>query len=547
MLAHEAQQAINASNNAQQHNRDQNVVIIVKAPVIAIKYPIGDCQVIKLMILALLAHISQVRRFQIRFASDEDYYDAMKLLSRARIPTIEAGTFPQRRTTAEANVNHVETRPTTAPVLLHSSSGAPDLANRPATAISSLMPPPMDASHRQPLAPLSTNHNNRQQAIDNGNKTRTGPITEMTAAQVKDLANANALSAINLYNSRPSAAPVLNSQHFSQLLPPKRELPFEKTAHFAATPFAISRTLRSASKAAVEAQASPSKPVKAPAKTKRTSTSKTSAGSSQTASQKRKRNTSKVQEADAEPTWSAAKKKTKSAAPKLVEEEPPVPSIDEIWNSGEHENLDGECAGTIDTQALLARAEQVRTAGLEVSQRRTTSPIKHTLPAFPNAMVASMPVQGSAGDEIVAIDLDVAVPHRSGPVIPTSPAKINELATFPCTPAHQLMLNPSTPAAPLVQHTIDTAPDPACTAGADLFNKVQDAYLLLMQHPAFANSDEQIAAWMALPTEQRKQALQQFMAEQYMNRDGGFETIVKVLSECWETVVVWAEVYRRSY
>ncbi len=36
----------------------------------------------------------QVRRFQIRFGKNEDYYEAMKMLARAKVPTVEAGTFP---------------------------------------------------------------------------------------------------------------------------------------------------------------------------------------------------------------------------------------------------------------------------------------------------------------------------------------------------------------------------------------------------------------------------------------------------------------------
>ncbi|ETI19351.1 hypothetical protein G647_09183 [Cladophialophora carrionii CBS 160.54] len=55
------------------------VAVIVKVPMIAIKYPLDN---------------GQIRRFQIRFSKNEDYYEAMKMLARANVPTVEAGTFP---------------------------------------------------------------------------------------------------------------------------------------------------------------------------------------------------------------------------------------------------------------------------------------------------------------------------------------------------------------------------------------------------------------------------------------------------------------------
>ncbi|OAP62051.1 hypothetical protein AYL99_04254 [Fonsecaea erecta] len=61
---------------------DPEVNIVVQVPLIAIKYPLPS---------------GQIRRFQIRFSRNEDYYEAMKMLSRADVPTVEAGTFPTRK------------------------------------------------------------------------------------------------------------------------------------------------------------------------------------------------------------------------------------------------------------------------------------------------------------------------------------------------------------------------------------------------------------------------------------------------------------------
>ena len=70
------------------------VTIIVRAPSIAIKYPMANGQVIFFQSKPSLLTLVQVRRFQMRFTSNEDYYEAMKILSRANVPTVEAGSFP---------------------------------------------------------------------------------------------------------------------------------------------------------------------------------------------------------------------------------------------------------------------------------------------------------------------------------------------------------------------------------------------------------------------------------------------------------------------
>ncbi|KAK5050623.1 hypothetical protein LTR84_003905 [Exophiala bonariae] len=61
---------------------EAQVTIMVKLPNIAIKYPMTN---------------GQIRRFQMRFASNEYFYDAMKLLSRANVPAVEAGSLPQNK------------------------------------------------------------------------------------------------------------------------------------------------------------------------------------------------------------------------------------------------------------------------------------------------------------------------------------------------------------------------------------------------------------------------------------------------------------------
>lgn len=56
MLAREALEAIAKAKDAHQHNRDQNVAIIVKVPVIAMKYPMPGGQVTRAISSAFFAH-----------------------------------------------------------------------------------------------------------------------------------------------------------------------------------------------------------------------------------------------------------------------------------------------------------------------------------------------------------------------------------------------------------------------------------------------------------------------------------------------------------
>lgn len=51
----------------------------------------------------VMADICQVRRFQIRLAQKEQFYEAVKILSRANVPTTDAGHSQRQQPTGSQN------------------------------------------------------------------------------------------------------------------------------------------------------------------------------------------------------------------------------------------------------------------------------------------------------------------------------------------------------------------------------------------------------------------------------------------------------------
>ncbi|RMD39992.1 hypothetical protein DV735_g5134, partial [Chaetothyriales sp. CBS 134920] len=246
-LARESQLAVERSDDAVQHSKDQNVAVITRAPVIAIKYPLNE---------------REVRRFQIRFQTDEQYYEAMKLFSRAGVRPVEAGTFPSRpRTTVSndsttavapaAQCQSLSSRPATA-VSYSTVVSAPAAVQRPSTCSSSLMPPPSHFS-----APPGAGEHNAASSVS-GPLQRTvngftpdsyralgpGPVAPSVdgkSSSTPCIGETVSLldqgkSTIEPYVPRPSTVPDAHSQHLSQILPPKRDLPFEKKTDISRAP-----------------------------------------------------------------------------------------------------------------------------------------------------------------------------------------------------------------------------------------------------------------------------------------------------------------------
>ena len=350
-------------------------------------------------------------------------------------------------------------------------------------------------------------------------------------------------TSIDLYTPRPSIIPTAASQHYNQLLPPKRELPFERPRAITSQP-PTSRLLRSATKDPEEREAASFKPPNTINKTKRAPARKRASTASQSAASKKKKSSAKATKKAAEEAEPAVEnpKEAPADAHHVGSGDTLVPSIEELLIGHDHDSkcLQQVSNKDIDTQNLLVRAEEVRTSSLNVILGGYTAPAKDPTRDHVGSHQAK---QHFAGLEFPS-NARVEVPASSSALAPISPAKPAP-ALLPCTPANQL-INPSTPSAPLAQHTVDTVPEPVSEDANTLFSDITDAYGILMRHPAFANSDSRLAAWAALPAEQQKKAIETFVCDQYLDKTGGFEALVKVMEETWQASIVWPEVYKNG-
>ncbi|OAL63782.1 hypothetical protein A7C99_6184 [Trichophyton rubrum] len=161
------------------------VAIVVKTPCLAIRYP---------------SIANQTRRFQVKFASAADYNQAIAVLKEAKCPITEPPS------------SAIQVSPYTTPALRTGYAGT-DPRNVPPT------PESIITSSCYYTDGLST-----RPASSAFAETRPSSMTK-AQAEAEAEAKVQAESA-----PRPSTAPTfLTSDSISQLLPPKRDLPFAKT------------------------------------------------------------------------------------------------------------------------------------------------------------------------------------------------------------------------------------------------------------------------------------------------------------------------------
>ena len=203
------------------------------------------------MLVCLCSSFLQVKRFQIRFRDDPDYYEALKQLSNSGVHMLEAGTFPTKRP-------QIEQRPQMqqGPSLQQNHSTPPQGYTPAVSALDSNMPRPSVSEQETMLAapvlaprvnPLELQYFREQSVAHNSLTANQQPILAMHGAHTTDtqwreqlnhqagpitgITSAN----IDLYTPRQSTAPARTSQHLSQLLPPPRELPFKTRSEPKAT------------------------------------------------------------------------------------------------------------------------------------------------------------------------------------------------------------------------------------------------------------------------------------------------------------------------
>ena len=388
----------------------------------------------------------------------------MKLFSRANVPTLEAGTFPaQRPGTATSNGSSnaaasmsVSTRPATATGTINNTTSRffpnhmQNTVERPTTASASVMMPPprmsttMSAESKKPENDMPRYNGAPPicQTIDNflAKTNKIGPET-LPANRFEDQNRQAAKSTIDLYTPRPSTAPDATSQHLSQL-PPRRDLPFTKRGSggrsSASHPSGLedascasgSKTKHQAAQAPElvgEAGSQEEQPIDkalqtGPAKRKRPATR---------ASTKKQASTEPVAK---KPRAAASRKKKKG---KETKEGAPVPSVEELLKkyavdtSGE-QAID---AKAMDIQALLDKIGHLQNekmqGGIEQDHRKKV--------------------------QVEVAGASVEVPDSQASLSAEQPSHLTDLT--PCTPADKL-INPGTPSAPTVAHTVNIIPTP---------------------------------------------------------------------------------------
>ncbi|OAL69350.1 hypothetical protein A7D00_6469 [Trichophyton violaceum] len=189
------------------------VAIVVKTPCLAIRYP---------------SIANQTRRFQVKFASAADYNQAIAVLKEAKCPITEPPssaiqvspyTTPALRT-GYAGTDPRNVPPTPESIITSSCYYTDGLSTRPAlSAFAETRPSSMESSMTLPNLPMA-----RSSSV-------TAQSHCLKLPQTKAQAEAEAEAKVQAESApRPSTAPTfLTSDSISQLLPPKRDLPFAKT------------------------------------------------------------------------------------------------------------------------------------------------------------------------------------------------------------------------------------------------------------------------------------------------------------------------------
>ncbi|KAL1998811.1 hypothetical protein VTN02DRAFT_5539 [Thermoascus thermophilus] len=223
-----AREATSQALSRQIGNTKPSVAVIVKPPCLAVRYP---------------SSIGQIRRFQIKFSSDRDYYNALAILSALRCPLTESSGGPLPSSL----------RPLSSSSQLCQGSAA-SVASAPVSGFSGtglsshngIFPTPSPSEERPYEARSSvigsslssTSSHTAYNTINPTSGTRIPKEQESNHAvprfsQESALHGPGVSKALDssLSRDRPSTAPVYHdTQLLNQILPPKRELPFSKPA-----------------------------------------------------------------------------------------------------------------------------------------------------------------------------------------------------------------------------------------------------------------------------------------------------------------------------
>ncbi|BCR92657.1 uncharacterized protein ACHE_80557A [Aspergillus chevalieri] len=203
-LTYHSQEAAKSALSGQSGQAKPVFAVIVKLPCLAVKYPKDNIC---------------IRRFQIKFSSDRDYYSTLVILSNIKCPFSEShvGSLPPARRPSQWRSGSVASAPAP-PQMFPSVPDAPGIPTLNNMFLPSQSSPTIDLN---PSARSST----------------TGPFqrpaSSSTTHTLTDLVPTNNGQALvpssTVPSSRPSTA-FHDAQTLDEVLPPRRALPFAKPA-----------------------------------------------------------------------------------------------------------------------------------------------------------------------------------------------------------------------------------------------------------------------------------------------------------------------------
>ncbi|KAF7513180.1 hypothetical protein GJ744_010576 [Endocarpon pusillum] len=625
-LGREAVNAAHEMKTLSPPSKFPTVTIIIQEPCIAVRFPL---------------QYGQIRRFQMKFRLASDFYKALALFSQAGCPFTQAGALaaqpPMARPFSASSVAVPASR-------VCQSMEAPKSASSTADSDQSTLVPSLDLSRQSSSRPSTTSSTNwksgaavskdptltydmsrgpaysekpavsqyfpssrlssaisstvhyqhEKSSTTQGEAPRNStlpfasdPITAGTST-ARSSRNSGSQLGHGSIASRPSTAPTLESQRISQMLPPKRELPFQISRATSEASRNITRSdlTSSSAKAGSSDNANTSGTPRQPGAKGATKTSRAtrdsvsgsrscrkpavpendspvpSARDSLRRSQRLSHKQAGINRTDTESTKISAPLKltTKDELRQALDAMGCTKAIARSKDHAEQpeQDLAAPQYTNIDTQDLLARIDErqrlqrsKRSAALENCGDSTTPPSKRIATSVHPDLAAIAPP--SSGVSMPVNDLPRAATgsgsrHLGDSSLGTTPAlpralDVNAVPDYDCQengglppsaqkPAGELPMGPSDRRV-LGSSERQALADISSNVGAQGKSHLvtSDSMRALMNDPNFAKSPE-IAQWADLPPNEREAALETWMCQQLESES--FVTLLKILEGMWQ-------------
>ena len=512
-----------------------------------------------------------------RFATNEHYYDAMKVLSRADVPTVEAGSFPTTKQQpaqyqpsniqpddSASQIGGINSGPQPyaikAPVASEINTGPhpPRISTLTSAPTPHNMPPPnfrsIDHSFGQlptiqnPSNRISGNHSNHSSitgttlvpsiaALGYRADSTRGCTGMMPHTEVNNVVSGHI--GTNRYENQQSSTTRLADQPTGLLLPPRRELPFPKpkSASKAKPP---QDDIRTATRVTDQITDGPRDRAADNPETKSTEHDLPPSVPAGKAKGKRAATKTTTKTPAKKPRVATTRKK--SAAKKAAKKDTPIPTVDELLERPE--------LGRMTRSRSILAAEALN----KNLNEQLKSPAK-------DDGVASALSQPSPRHDSIRRDISLAASRHVVQDLDSQGTLGEPAQPFPCTPADQIIQthtprpvtvtdNPTSPCKQGHRQEEQSQRDIATPFSNINYHHHQSAphktqvttsmakgpEKVLANDPSFANSEANLQAWASLPAEIRNPALRDFVCQSIMQPS--FVDLCKSLENIWETALL---------